>query len=106
MISVAGKKNEIIRVTDVIFYFQFVFNKLIKLIHVDIYEQLRSKVAERQALSFCAGTETADYISNKIADVVVRNVGVDYFHKNSMVYGRKEFPNIAFQNPAGSRVIF
>ena len=44
------ENNKIIRVSDVVFNFEFVFDELIKFIHVDIYQKLRCEITKRKTL--------------------------------------------------------
>ena len=58
--AIFRKKHEVVGVSNVIFYLEFMLHKLIKLVHVYIAEKLGSKIAKRQANSRSRGIETCD----------------------------------------------
>lgn len=47
--SISAHENEVIRVPHIISCPELVFYELVKLVHVDIDEELRGEVAEREA---------------------------------------------------------
>lgn len=66
---------KIICIPDAIAYIQFSFEELVKLIHVNIHEKLRSEVAERQTHSCPFGRmETINNLFPKPHGVVIRNM--------------------------------
>jgi hypothetical protein len=58
------EKHEVVSVADVVLDVKNVFfNVLIKLVHVDIHEELRGEVAEGEAYSGFSRMETTNYFS-------------------------------------------
>ena len=103
--SVARKNREIIGVAEIIFYFQIAFHELIELVHIDVHEELRGKIAERKPHARSRRRETPDHFSEKPADSFVGNPAAQNLRQRGMIDGREELPDIAFQNPYGFRII-
>ncbi len=107
ILAIAGKNDKIISISDVVFDFQLMLHELIKIIHVDIDENLRSEIAERQALttSICSivynrCVETFYDFIKKPECIIVSDMLFKNFKKYLMVYGGEEFLDVTLQNPA------
>jgi len=93
---------EVVRITNVIFNLQAMFNKLVKLVEIDISKKLGSQITDGQSLCLkkirVFGFETLyDFFKNQ------HHIGVfDSFckqgHKDSMVNCPKKFLNVAFKS--------
>jgi len=53
-------------------------HKLIKLIHVDVHQKLRGKIAERKSYSLFTARKTADNILQKRENILVGNIFSEY----------------------------
>jgi len=79
-VFVMRENHKIIRISDVVLRFQFVLHILIKLIHVDVHQELRREIAEwetclgRSDLPKKIRMKTPDDLLNESVDVLVGNV--------------------------------
>jgi hypothetical protein len=94
------KKYEIVGIPYVSDDFQFVLNKLIQLIQINICEQLRGKVAQRQARRIAV-----NYILQQSHELVIVHSFFENIQKNRMIYRIKKLSYIQFQNPQNARVV-
>ena len=92
--------DEIVSIADVMFLFESVLYELIKFIHVHVHEKLRCQVTEWQSPAWAGTLETADHGFDKPDSVSVAYVPFYYSDKRCLINRCKEFPYIAFQNPA------
>lgn len=99
------EKNEVVRITDVISRFQLVLYELIKLVHVDIHEQLRSEVPERQAFTLLRRVEATHNFYEERLDVFILDVQRQYIKQNLLVNGGEKLSDIALEYPYRARVI-
>src|SRR3989344_6823099 len=61
---VNGEYDKIVGVTGVVFGFQFMLRKLVKLVHVYVHEKLACEIPERETFACRARIETADDVSD------------------------------------------
>jgi hypothetical protein len=106
MFLVSRENDEIIRVANVVSRFEFVFAELIKRIHVDIDEHLRSQIAERQTFARTGRLETMNDTCEKFHCVEVNDMMRKNLKQSCVIYRSKEFSDVAFQHPASARVVF
>jgi len=60
------QNHEIVRIPDAMSDFHFPFQKVVKLIHVDVHQKLTRKIAQRQAyVRPVLGVETPDYFAQQ-----------------------------------------
>ena len=43
------QNHEVIRIANIIFYFEFMLHELVKLIHIDVDEELGGEITQRKA---------------------------------------------------------
>lgn len=80
--------------------------ELIKLVHINIREELASEIAERQAdtcSAFCA--ETVNDFAQKPQRITVFDSPVQDVLQNFMVDAREKLSDIAFQNPCRPHMV-
>src|SRR3989339_1696544 len=94
------KENKIVGVTHIPDDFQFVFNKLIQFIQINICEQLRSQVTQRQT-----GRVTVDYVAQQHHETIVSNSLSENVQENLMINRIKKLLYVQFQNPQHLSVI-
>ena len=68
------KNNKIVAISDVMFFFQFVLDKLVKFVHIDIYKKLARKVAKWKSDAFSHRLKTFNNIFKKFNYVFVFNM--------------------------------
>src|SRR3989344_6864760 len=107
---VGGKNDKIVCIADIVFRFQLMLHKLVKIIHVYIHEQLARQVTEWQSFGYkldirCPICETADDFGNENANVFVGNISAHDAEQYRLINGREELLDVAFQDPAGASVI-
>lgn len=95
---------EIVRVARVVSLFQFLFHKLIKLVHVDVRKKLRGEVADRNAASSeeirLVASEALDDFFHEPHGVGILNLSAKKREKYSVVHRVEEFSYVAFQRIA------
>lgn len=80
--------------------FQFVLNKLIQFIQINICEQLGGQVAQRQARRIAV-----NYILQQSHELVVIRPFSENLQKNCMIDRIKKLPHIQLQNPQNAGII-
>lgn len=107
MRTACGKKDEVVRITNIMPFFEPVLYELVELVHIDVYEQLGRKVTERQTDGgFPWRIETPDYVPQKPQSIRVGDMTAENFHKRGVVDIREELPYVALQNPARAGIVF
>lgn len=81
-------------------------HELIKLIHVNIDQQLRGQVAERQADAGNAGVEAPDNDGEQPNDVLIGNALRHCLQKNRLIDIRKKLLDVALEHPDSLRIVF
>lgn len=71
---VIAQKHEIIRISNIVFFFKVVLHMMIKFIHVNIHQKLRSEVPERQANTPPYRTKTFGNFTDEPQNIFVRNM--------------------------------
>ena len=106
------KDDKIIGIPYVEFCLQSVFYKLVKLIHVDIDEQLRREIPEwqtfadtsnsagRHSLMCLAGTEAAYNFGDESHDSFVGNITYNDINENLLIDRSEKLPDVALEYPA------
>lgn len=82
-------------------------HKLVKLVQVDVDQELRGEVAQGQAYvpQGVALRKAADYTFQKPKDVLVGNVFSEDFIKDSVVYGSEELFDVALEYPTCASMV-
>jgi len=80
-------------------------HELVKLVHVDIDQELRREIAERKTEPFACALEARDDLYEKPEHIAVRHALSKDTDETALVYGCKELPHIAFQYPDCACVI-
>ena len=111
ILSVARKKHEIIRIADEVFRFEYVLHVLVKLVHIDVDEQLTRQVAEREpphteVKPRYIGRKAGNNLGNEGTDALIWDEARDDIEKNSLINRGEKFAYIALEYPAGASVIF
>src|SRR3989344_3090775 len=97
------QENEIIGVSYIVFYLQLSFQKLIKLVHINIHEELACEIPEWQTNAwFAFRMEAIDDFIQKPKRIVTSDAPPQDIFQYSVINARKELLDIAFQNPCGS----
>ncbi len=96
--------NKIVGVANVVRGFQFVFYKLVELVHVDVCEQLRSQVADRYASRMeeiaLTGRKAADYFFEQLHYFRIFNALRQYVQQYFVVDAVKKLPYVALKGVA------
>lgn len=104
--STFTQNDKIISITGVVFDLKFSFHELVKLVHVDVHEQLAREIPKRQAnivLAFCF--ETIDDLTEQPQNIGILYVLGQNVFQNGMIDICKELSDVAFKNPDRIRVI-
>ena len=91
--------HKIISIPHVVFSLEIMLHKLIKLIHVNIRQELRGEIAERQTLAALCRMETTDDFHNERFDIRVWNVFLDNAEQYPVINRGKEFADVTFKYP-------
>lgn len=94
------EENKIVGITHIPDNFQFVFNKLIQFIQINICKQLRGQVTQRQT-----GRVTVDYISQQHHKTIISSSPSENVQENLMINRIKKLFYVQFQNPQHLSVI-
>lgn len=109
-IFVIRHNNKIISVANIIFNSQFFFHKLIKLIHVDISEQLRCQITNRKPSSSKQigrlSGKTLDYFLHKPQSLRIFHFPSQKFDQDSVVNAIKKLSYIALECVGCTAVVF
>jgi hypothetical protein len=105
MYSVRGEKHKVVRIPDVVCGLEGVLHELIKLIHIDVDEELGGEVAEGEALASCTGVEAGDDTLYECTDAFIGYISVDDLHQYLLINGSEELLDVAFEYPAGFRIV-
>ncbi|KKS56340.1 MAG: hypothetical protein UV20_C0015G0001 [Candidatus Magasanikbacteria bacterium GW2011_GWA2_42_32] len=93
-------EHEIVGIPYVSDDFQFVLNKLIQFIQINICEQLRGQVAQRQARRIAV-----NYILQQSHELIIVHPFSQNIQKNRMVDRIKKLSHIQLQNPQNARIV-
>lgn len=94
------QKHEIVGIPYVSDDFQFVLNKLIQFIQINICEQLRGQVAQRQARRIAV-----NYILQQSHEPVIVHPFSENLQKNHMIDRIKKLSHIQLQDPQNARIV-
>lgn len=101
------KKHKVICVADVVFDFQFVLNKLVELVHIDVYQQLACEITEWQPITRGRTSwKATDDFSQEPEDILVGYISFKDEKQNLVVDGCEEFADVAFEYPSCAGVVF
>ena len=96
--------GKIVGVTKVLLRANHVLHKLVKLVHIDVHEELGGEIAERETDAGRRG-KAADHLFQQPDDALVCNVGFHNFNEYRMVDACEELADVALKYPAGACVI-
>lgn len=104
ILFVARNDQKVVRISEIIFYFQFAFYEMIKFIHVHICKELGSEVSDRNAASWGGRKTFDDSVEQKYA------IWVFYFRSKNFKQrlvddAIKKLSHIAFQRIASSGIV-
>ena len=86
--------------------FHLPFQEMIKIVHVNVHQELASEVAQRQAdVRPVFGMETPDHFTQKQDRISALDVSLKNIAQNFMIDIGEEFSDVTFQNPDCPRVI-
>lgn len=105
ILPVTGENREVVGVPEIILDLQFVLHELVEFVHVNVHEELRGEVAERQSRARSGRRKTADHLAEKPPSFPIRYIAPQDFRQHAMVDARKKFSDVAFQDPHRFRVI-
>ena len=80
-------------------------HELVKLVHIDIHEELRGQVPERQTEARFRALEAAYDLSEKPKHIAIWYARLEYPQEALLVYGGEELAYVAFQHPDRASVI-
>lgn len=80
-------------------------HELVKLVHIDIHEELRGQVPEGQAEARFCTLEAAYDLSEEPKHVAIWYTLLEYPHEALLVYGGEELTHVALQYPNRTGVI-
>jgi len=92
--------QKIVRVPNIKRDLQFFFNKLVKVVQINIGKKLAGQIADRHA-----GLKTVQDVVQKLQHSLITYSLRDDFEKNFVIYGGKKLPHVAFQGPDCFRVV-
>jgi len=82
-----------------------VLHKLVKLVHIDIHQELRGEITERKSYTFLFYVEAADYLRKKPENTLVGDARLENADETTLVNRRKELTHVALEHPDRLRVI-
>ncbi|HEY4516407.1 MAG TPA: hypothetical protein VJG64_00510 [Candidatus Paceibacterota bacterium] len=98
---VAGNENKIVGVADVMLYLQFLFNKLVKLVHVHVGKELRSQIADGHASRVkevrAAGLKAVNDFFQQLHYFRILDPPRQYCKQYLVIDAVKKLPDIALQ---------
>lgn len=101
--AVSGEYDEIIGIADVAASLETVLRELVELVHVQVRQELRGEIAERQAAPFRA--EAAYHLFEQADRELVRYASMQDLHERIVMDGSEELPDVALEDVAGTRMI-
>jgi len=105
-LPVFRQKSEVVCVTDVMPRLEPMLHELVELVHVDVGEELRGQVPERQADAGPAvGRETLDDVPQERGRLRFRNGFLQNAQQDPVVDAREELADVALQDPTRSGMI-
>ena len=100
------QNDEIVGVPDAMGNFHISFQKVVKLVHVNIYQKLAGEIAQRQAdVRSVLRVKTPDHFAQKQDRISAPDMLFQNITQNLMIDVGEEFSDIAFKNPDRLRVI-
>ena len=100
------QNDEIVGIPDAMGDFHLPFQKVVKLIHVNIHQKLAGEISQGQADVWSVlGVETSDHFAQKQDRISAFDVFLQNIAQDLMIDIGEEFSDIAFQNPDRPRVI-
>jgi hypothetical protein len=79
--------------------------ELIEFVHIYVHEKLRGQITERQSFSRSRAREASDDAGEELEHVLIRDSLLQDIYQDAVVYGRKEFANIALKDVAGAGIV-
>lgn len=102
---ICRQESEIIGIAGVVLRAQRVLHKLVKLIHVHVYQQLGGKIAQRKPDTRSGAVKTPDNLFEQPERLAIRNIRLENAQQHVLINAREELLDIHLQDPAGTRVI-
>lgn len=104
-VSVFGKNDEVVGVADIMTYTKFLLHIAIKFVHIDIHQELRGQIPERQPLPRCNALEARDYDMKKHAHFHILDMKFEQALEYGVIDVCEEFAYVALKHVAGARVV-
>lgn len=105
LVPVGRENDKIIGVSSVVFRLECVLGELVEFVHVRIDQHLGREVAERKPCTISSCVKTADDFCYKRDDFFIFEMLLHDGKQNLLVNGSEEFADIAFEYPAGARMV-
>ena len=106
---IARHDHKVVSVARVMFDLHLVLNELVEFVHVDVGKQLRSEIADRQAMAIkerrLASREASNNLLHKPHSVRINDPLLENCQQNLVVNRIKEFPHVAFEHKARPRIV-
>ena len=100
------QEHKVIRIADVVAFFECTFHKPIESIHVYIHQELAREVAKRKTDScFAHCMKTINNLLEQPKSVIVFDAILQQVHEGFMMNAREELFNIAFKHPGCSCIV-
>src|SRR3989344_5372442 len=93
------EKYKIISIANVISLLEPVLYKLIKLVHIDIHQELGCEITEGQAFASTSTLKTLYHSLNEPESIGISNMSFYNFNKTRLINRGKKFSNVAFKHP-------
>ena len=92
--------HEIVGVSDAVFYFQFPFEKMIELVHVNVHQKLAGEITEWQTdTGLTRSMEAPHDFPEESDDILIFDSPFQNTVQNPVIYSGEKFSDITFQNP-------
>ncbi len=106
---VGGNYHKVVGVARVMFDLQIVLNELVEFVHVNVGKQLRSKIADWQAVTIkesrLSGRKASDNLLHKPHGVRIDYSLLENCQKNFVINRIEKLPHVALEREARPRII-
>jgi len=106
---IARHHHKVVGVACVMFDLHLVLNELVEFVHVDVGKQLRSEIADRQAMAIkerrLTGRKASNNLLHKPHSVRINDPLLENCQQNFVINRIEKFPHVAFEHKARPRVV-
>jgi len=106
---VSGDNHKVVGIARVMFDLQIVFNELVEFVHVNVGKQLRSEIADRQAVTTkecrLSNRKASDNLLHKTHGLRINYPLLENCQQNFVINRIKKLPHVALEYEARPRII-